>query len=146
MNKDNTAKQRLLEELSQNSYVMLKPSPVEGVGVFAIRDIPKGCRTLFSAPDPAEQWITITQQEWEQLPAPAQFLVTNYCLYDELHYFVPAQGFKKMDLCYFINHSDTPNLISIEEGNYFETTRDIAAGEELFLDYGTIVDDEEHDS
>ena len=140
MNK-NTKKEQLLQELSGNTYLMLKPSPVEGVGVFAVRNIPKGCRDMFSTPDPAEEWISITKAEWEQLPPHAQFLVTNYCLFDEEHYFVPAQGFKKMDLAYFINHSDTPNIISIEDGNYFEAIRDIAAGEELFLDYGTIVEE-----
>jgi SET domain-containing protein len=30
----------------------------------------------------------------------------------------------------------------VEDGKYFEAVRDIKAGEELFLDYGTIVDDE----
>lgn len=143
MNNAHTAKQRLLEELSRNTYLVLRPSPVEGVGVFAATDIPKGCRDMFSAPDPDEQWIKITKEEWEQLPSHAQFLVGNYCLYDEEHYFVPEQGFKKMDLSYFINHSDTPNIISIDEGNYFEAIRDIRSGEELFLDYGTIVEGEE---
>jgi len=36
-------KQQLLDELINTTYVMLKPSPIAGIGVFAIRDIPKGC-------------------------------------------------------------------------------------------------------
>jgi SET domain-containing protein len=55
---------------------------------------------------------------------------------------VPAHGFKVMDLSLFLNHSNTPNIISINDGDYFETTREIKAGEELFIDYGSIVDDE----
>ena len=135
-------KAELLAELSNNTYVMLKPSPIEGVGVFAIADIPKGCRTMFSKPDADDEWITITKKEIEALPAPAQFLVGNYCLYDEENYFVPTRGFKKMDLALFINHADTPNIISINDGDYFEAIRDIKAGEELLVDYGEIVDGE----
>lgn len=135
-------KAELLAELSSNTYVMLKPSPIEGIGVFAITDIPKGCRTMFGKPDAADEWITITKNEIESLPASTQFLVGNYCLYDEEHYFVPAHGFKKMDLALFINHADTPNIISINDGDYFEAIRDIKAGEELLVDYGEIVDGE----
>jgi SET domain-containing protein len=132
-------KTALLAELSNNTYVMLKPSPVEGVGVFAIRDIPKGCRQMFSQPGVNDQWISISKPEVELLPPHAQFIVGNYCLYDDNNYFVPAEGFKKIDLSLFLNHSDTPNIISINDGDYFEATRDIKTGEELLIDYGEIV-------
>ena len=98
---------------------------------------------MFSKPDAAEEWITIPKKEIDTLPRHAQFLVGNYCLYDDNNYFVPAQGFKKMDLSLFLNHSDTPNIISINDGDYFEAIRDIMEGEELLIDYGGIVDGEE---
>ncbi|MBN8577316.1 MAG: SET domain-containing protein [Cytophagales bacterium] len=133
-------KQSLLAELNQRTYVMLQASAVAGVGVFATTPIPKGCREMFSPPDPNEKWITLSAQEVEGLPAHARFIVENYCLYDDnLNYFVPAAGFKKMDLSLFINHSDQPNIRSINDGAYFEALRDINTGEELFLDYGEIV-------
>jgi SET domain-containing protein len=135
-------REELLKELSTNTWVMLKPSPIEGVGVFALRDIPKGCRDMFSKPDTADEWITVAKKEIEDLPVHSQFLVGNYCLYDEENYFVPAQGFKKMDLSLFLNHSDAPNIISVDDGDYFKTIRDIKAGEELVIDYGGIVDGE----
>jgi len=129
----------LLAELTHNTFVMLKPSPIEGVGVFAVTDIPKGCRNMFGKPDAAEDWITISKKEVEALPAHTQFLVGNYCLYDDDNYFVPAHGFKKMDVSLFLNHSDNPNIISVHDGDYFEAIRDIRAGEELLVDYGEIV-------
>jgi len=132
-------KNELLQELNNNIWVVLKPSPIEGIGVFALRDIPKGCREMFSKPDPAESWISLSKAEVEALPPHSKWMVENYCLYDDEQYFVPADGFKKMDLSYFLNHSDTPNTISIDDGDYFETTRDVAEGEELLIDYGTIV-------
>jgi SET domain-containing protein len=133
-------KEELLNELAGNTWVMLKPSLIEGIGVFAIRDIPKGCRNMFGNPDDAGDWINVSKNEIETLPLHAQFLVGNYCLYDEENYFVPAQGFKKIDISLFLNHSDEPNIISVDEGDYFETTRDIKEGEELVIDYGEIVD------
>ena len=135
-------KEELLQELSANTWVMIKPSPIEGIGVFALRDILKGCRDMFAKPDNADEWITVSKNEIEKLPAHAQFLVGNYCLYDEANYFVPAQGFKKIDISLFLNHSDEPNIISVNDGDYFETTRDIKEGEELVIDYGEIVDGE----
>ena len=135
-------KEELLHELSANSWVMLKPSPIEGIGVFAIRDIPRGCRDMFGKPDPADEWITVPRNEIEALPAHAQFLAGNYCLYDEQNYFIPAHGFKKMDVSLFLNHSDTPNIISINDGEFFEAIRDIKQDEELLIDYGEIVDGE----
>lgn len=135
-------KNELLAELSHNTYVMLKPSPIEGIGVFAVRDIPRGCRNMFSKPDATDSWVTVPKTEVEALPAHAQFMVGNYCLYDEENYFIPGDGFKKIDVSLFLNHSDIPNLISIDDGSYFEAVRDIRAGEELLLDYGEIVDGE----
>jgi SET domain-containing protein len=135
-------KAALLQELSGNTWVMLKPSPIEGIGVFALRAIPKGCRDMFGKPDQESEWITVSKNEIEGLPAHAQFLVGNYCLYDEENYFIPAAGFKKIDLSLFLNHSDEPNIISVHDGDYFETTRDIKEGEELVIDYGEIVDGE----
>ena len=132
-------KAALLAELSNNTYVMLKPSPIEGIGVFAIQDIPKGCREMFSKPDVNDKWITVSKKEVEALPAYAQFIVGNYCLYDEDNYFIPDEGFKKIDVSLFINHSDTPNIISINDGDYFEAIRAIKTGEELVIDYGGIV-------
>jgi len=131
-------KEALLKDLHQDTYVMIKPSPLHGIGVFAIRDIPKGTRDLFS--QGVGEWIKLTIAEVEALPKHSRDLVENHCLFDEDHYYVPDYGFKLVDLVVYLNHSDTPNVISINEGEFFEAIRDIAAGEELLLNYGTIVD------
>ena len=130
-------KEDLLKELSENTFVKLAPSSVEGIGVFALAPIPKGFRGLFSK-DKSE-WIKVAKAEINELPSHAKYLVENFCLYDDNHYFIPEYGFKTVDLVIFLNHSDEPNLRSINEGEDFETLRDISEGEELFLDYGSIV-------
>lgn len=128
----------LLKELSQNTFVMLRPSAVQGIGVFAIRDISKGQRKLFS--QDKSEWIKIPKEEVEKLPEHSRFLVENHCLYDDDNYFVPEYGFKMIDPVIYLNHADIPNVISINEGEDFEALRDIKSGEELFIDYGEIVD------
>ena len=134
------ANEQLLHELANNTWVMIKPSGIHGIGVFAVRDIPKGCREIFSSE--MGEWSTVPRNEVDALPQHARDIVENYCLYDNEKYFVPAQGFKTMDLSLFLNHSDTPNIISVNDGEYFETIREIKNGEELFVDYGDIVDGE----
>jgi SET domain-containing protein len=105
--------------------------------VFAIRPIPRGCRTIFSK-DQGE-WIKLPITEVELLPAYSRELIETYCLFDEEHYFVPDYGFKLMDLVNYLNHSNNPNIISVNDGEEFEALRDIETGEELMLDYGHIV-------
>ena len=134
-------KEELLSELTYHSYAALRPSPIEGIGVFALRDIPKGCRDMFSKSSPDDKWITVSRGEMSALPAHTQWFIANYCLFDEENYYVPADGFKKIDVSLFLNHSDTANVISINDGECFETLRDIKAGEELVIDYGEIVDE-----
>ena len=126
----------LLDDLRE-TYVMLKPSPVHGIGVFAIRDIPKGCRNMFSKDN--GEWIKVPITEVDALPAESKDLVETYCLYDEENYYVPSYGFKKMDLINYLNHSALPNVRSVNDGEFFEAITDIPAGQELLVNYEAIV-------
>ena len=134
-------KEALLKELAASTYVMIKPSPLHGIGVFAIRDIPKGTSNIFSKG--VGDWIKVSKEEVDALPQHSKDLIENHCLFDEDFYFIPDYGFKLVDLVIYLNHSETPNVISLNEGEEFEAIRDIANGEELLVDYGTIVESEE---
>ena len=133
-------KEALLKELASSTYVMIKPSPLHGIGVFAIRDIPKGTKNIFSKG--VGDWIKVSKEEVDALPQHSKDLIENHCLFDEDFYFIPDYGFKLVDLVIYLNHSETPNVISLNEGEEFEAIRDIANGEELLVDYGTIVESE----
>jgi hypothetical protein len=135
--------EKLINELQNNTYVMVMPSKVHGIGVFAIRDISKGCRDMFTSPNQEDdEWITVSKKIVNLFPTHVIALIENYCLYDDENYFIPEKGFKKMDLVNFLNHSDAPNIISINDGDFFEAICDIKTGEELFVDYGEIVNSE----
>lgn len=131
----------LLNELHHSTFAMIQPSPIHGIGVFAIRDIPKGTKNIFSKE--AGEWIKVKRDEVEALPAHAKNLVETHCLFDENYYYLPDYGFKKLDIVIFLNHDANPNIISVNDGVYFESIRDISCGEELLIDYGTIVDSDE---
>ena len=129
-------KEELLNELSRETYAALQPSALHGIGVFAICDIPKGCRKIFS--QGVGKWIKIPYHEIENLPAHSRSLIETYCLYDDDHYYVPDYGFKVMDIVNYLNHSSTPNIVSINDGEEFEALVDIPSGTELLLDYRKI--------
>jgi len=131
-------KEALLKELATSTYVMIKPSPLHGIGVFAIKDIPKGTKNIFSKG--VGDWIKVSKEEVVALPQHSKDLIENHCLFDENFYFIPDYGFKLVDLVIYLNHSETPNVISLNDGEEFEAIRDIANGEELLVDYGTIVE------
>ena len=128
----------LLDQLRHETFVMLKPSGIHGIGVFAIQRIPKGCRSIFS--NGVGNWIKLPIADVETLPEHSRNLVETYCLFDETCYYVPDYGFKVMDLVNYLNHSSHPNIVSVNDGETFEALRDIEAGEELFVNYGHIVD------
>jgi SET domain-containing protein len=134
-------KEALLKELAKSTYVMIQPSPLHGIGVFAIRDIPKGTSNIFSKG--VGDWIKVSKEEVDALPQHSKDLIENHCLFDEDFYFIPDYGFKLVDLVIYLNHSETPNVISLNDGEEFEAIRDIAIGEELLVDYGTIVECDE---
>ena len=136
-------KEELLKELAEETFITLRPSTVHGIGVFALRDIPKGCKTIFSRN--IGNWIKVPIRDIEQLPEASRNMVETYCLYDETDYYLPDYGFKVMDMVNYLNHSSEPNVISVNDGEYFESLRDIAEGEELFVNYGHIVDTTEYD-
>ncbi len=129
---------QLLHELNQEMWIALQPSAVHGIGVFALCNIPKDCTTLFSKNNGG--WLTLSFAEAAQLPVHSREFIETYYLYDEEKYFIPDHGCKVMDMASYLNHSATPNIASVNEGDYFITLREIKKGEELLVNYGALVE------
>ena len=108
-----------------------------GVGVVAIRDIPKGVNP-FKNCDPHGDVLEITEGELDASSAPteAKQLVRDFCALQDGVYFVPDYGIDAIDKSYFLNHSDKPNMVARDRGEVFVTARKIKKGEELVADYG----------
>jgi hypothetical protein len=64
-----------------------------------------------------------------------QKLVKDFCPLQDGFYEMPSCGLKAVDQSYYLNHSNEPNMFTIDEGENFLTSRDIEIGEELTVDY-----------
>lgn len=107
-----------------------------GVGVVAIRDIPKGIDP-FKNCDPHGDVLKISEKELEASVAPeeAKQLVRDFCALQGGTYFVPDYGIDAIDKSYFLNHSKKPNMLTLDGGEVFVTARKIKKGEELTSNY-----------
>lgn len=109
-----------------------------GVGVIAIRTIPKGTDPLKNA-DPEGDVLRIPKAELDAFDAPkeAKDLVRDFCALQDGIYFVPNYGIDALTKNYYLNHSSEPNMVTLDHGETFIATRDILPGEELTADYDT---------
>ncbi|MGB2731705.1 MAG: SET domain-containing protein [Microgenomates group bacterium] len=126
-------KQALLNYLQNDLYVRVQRSDIHGVGLFAIRNIPKGVNPFHSSH--VEKYIEFNTRELEHLPDEVQKMIHDYCAEYDDKVWIPEYGFNPTDILRFINHSDNHNVETIDEGTTFLTTRDIKKGEELVSNY-----------
>lgn len=112
-------------------YVRLGCSKIHGVGVFAIKDMPKG--TNIFGPDPDEVFFvdkdTVEAQEEE-----IRKLYYDFCAIEDGRYCCP-ENFNRMTVFWYFNESKEPNAQT--DGHEFYALRDIKKGEELTVDYST---------
>ncbi len=125
-------KQKLLQHLNDEVFCRLGASPMHGVGVFAIRRIPKGINPLNSRIRYKE--VQFSREELKQLPSSVKKLLDIFCYYKDDVVHVPEIGMNAMDMALYLNHSKTPNVRYLK-GGAFETLRSIRSGEEITMDY-----------
>jgi hypothetical protein len=117
-------------------FVRLKPSKLHetGVGVFAIRPIPRQTR-LFADENEEVFWMPKTL-----LPksGPLRKLYDDFAIIKGKRYGCPV-SFNRLTPAWFMNESKKPNT-RCDENYDFYTVRDIRAGEELTVDYATFSD------
>jgi SET domain-containing protein len=133
--------QKLIKDLEENIYCRLRPSKVSGVGVFAIRDIPKGTDPFknflkhdFIEVDPK------TIFENDKIDPAVKELVNDMYVIGEGVLHLWGAGLNALDMSFFINHTEEAGMMNMEakEGaEGFVAARDIKKGEELLVDYGT---------
>jgi SET domain-containing protein len=107
----------------------LKESSISGIGLFASEPIRKGTRVWGFEP---KLDIVLSKEEIGELSPSAQEQFHRYAYLDKVR--------KKYLLCgddaRFFNHSATPNCDETEDNDSTYALKDIAAGEELTINYG----------
>lgn len=134
----NSLVRKFIKDLEQNVYCRLRPSKVDGVGIFAIRGIPKGADPFksflpyrFAAVDAAAVFKNPKID-----PAVKKLAGDMYSVIDG-KMFLYKGGLNGIDISFFLNHSERPNLVAIKGGDAFIAARKIKRGEELFSDHRT---------
>ncbi len=126
------SKKKLLKHLTTEVYCRIGVSPLHGVGVFALRAIPRGLNPLPSWLDNAG--VQFTHQELKLLPRGVKTQIKTFCYYDDDGFVIPSIGMNSFDMSIYLNHSKTPN-VKMKNSGKFETLRAIRSGEELTMDY-----------
>ena len=133
-----TKKQEVLSQL-KNTYCRLKPSKIEGVGVFAIRDIPEGVNPFGEASP--KIWHEFQKEELKDLaPEIMELLDVFYVVEKDGSVYIPEKALNGIDISFFVNNSENPNIKTIDGGLNFVTLREIKKGEELVISYATYDD------
>lgn len=104
--------------------------------MFAIRDIPKGTRLFVGD---VGQTVRIPVPDVETLGDPElRQMYLDFCPVVDNHFVAPID-FNQMTMSWYLNHSDAPNVTALRELQ-FVTSRVVAAGEELTVDYTAFSD------
>lgn len=109
-----------------------------GVGVIAIRRIPKGTDP-FRNSDPFGDVLRIPKKDLDaaHVPEAAKDLVRDFCALQGGVYYVPNYGMDALTKFYYMNHSSSPNMVTHDKGETFVAARTISPGEELTANYDT---------
>ena len=127
-------KNEILKRL-KNTYCRLRPSATQGVGVFAIRDIPKNTNPFKGI---RQRWYKFDFSQLKNLDKEVQKMVDDfYVIEKDKTVFVPECALNGMDISFFLNDSQRPNLKTIDNGNTFVALKKIKKSEELTVSYGT---------
>lgn len=125
-------RKHIIESIKYESYVRLKPSFVcDGVGVFALRPIKKGT-VLFADVVPDREFCS-----WDVLDGvdPSVILyLKSICNSDEKGLYL-SQTINNINLAYYVNHSNFPNVEHDRVNDKFCAIKDIPQGEELLCRY-----------
>jgi SET domain-containing protein len=128
-------KEEVLKKL-KNTYCRLRPSAIEGVGVFAIKDIPKNINPFKGVRN--QRWYKFNISQLKKLNKEVLKMIDDFNVIEEdKTVLIPECAFNDMDASFFVNNSESPNLKTIDNGLTFITLRKIKKSEELTVAYET---------
>ena len=135
-------KKNFIKNLQNDIYCRIQSSKTHGVGVFAIRDIPKGVNPFKTTYGKCSSYkpITIDQKELKNVSKTIINMLDDFIGIDEDNkYRVPIKGLNSLDISFYMNHRENNNVDIIEDKKcdftIFITNKVIKKGNELFINY-----------
>ncbi|SJZ82986.1 hypothetical protein SAMN02745126_02465 [Enhydrobacter aerosaccus] len=120
------------------AFVYLGPSAIHGIGCFADRPIRKDeIVRCWDGKD--SRWVPLREAH----SSPQALLFKRFGIRTRGGYWAPLD-FLRISTGWYMNHSADPNVGSDDGDVTYHALRDIAAGEELTMDYRLM--DERHDN
>ncbi|MBU3934985.1 SET domain-containing protein [Patescibacteria group bacterium] len=118
----------------KNTYCRLKPSKISGVGVFAVRDIPQN-KNLFQGIK-KHKWYKLRLSDFKNFDKEILRMIDDFFSVEkDGKVWVPEVGLNGIDISFFLNTSESPNVKTADKGFTFLTMRKIKKGEELTVSY-----------
>jgi SET domain-containing protein len=104
--------------------------PNAGIGVFSLSEIPKDY-PIFG---PRQKNYFIRWEELSDVSENVLRYIKCICHSNEEGFFIDS-FLDQIDISFYVNHSDSPNLLHDENADVYYTARKIEIGEELTLLY-----------
>lgn len=121
-------------KILKNTNCRLKSSKISGVGVFAIKDIPKGQKLFPGQID--EQWYKFKVEELQNLNKEVLRMIDDFFVIEkDGSVKIPKSGLNGMDMSFYVNNSKNPNTKTIDNGFTFVSLKKIRKGEEITTAY-----------
>jgi len=135
-------KNKLIDNLHDKIYCRIMASNLHGVGVFAIRDIPKDTNPFEHTFNKCgnDKYIKVHKDELLNINKNIKKILDDFLGEDENGYYdIPSNGLNSLDVSFYMNFSEKPNINITYDKNckfaIFKTNKIIKKGTELLINY-----------
>lgn len=132
---------KLVSDLESNVYCRLKPSKIQGIGVFAIKEIPKGAKIFKTSRK--IKFIGIAPEiilKNRKISQAVKKMAKDFFVISDKKLYLPNCSLNEIDISFYVNHSEKPNAIAKNGENFFAVRR-IRKGEEITANYKKYCDE-----
>jgi SET domain-containing protein len=140
-----TDKDKLIKHLENDIYCRLAPSSISGIGVIAIKTIPINTDPFKTLSSHKDKVVQLLENDISHLDKNVHKILADFFGNNDrstgkkrVIYDVLSSGPNNINISFYLNHSDEPNISIIDTNNIylsFISNREIKVGEELTIDY-----------
>ena len=121
----------IIAEAHNDIYCKLAPSPIHGVGVFAIKDIPPNT-IIFRH---STEFIKIDCKFLRRVDEEVSDLYKSMLRHNDDYIYIPVKGFNSINMSFYVNHHHLPTARYDIENSFIVSKSKIKKGEEITINY-----------